>query len=296
MAGSVYVQASKKGLVFYMRILRVFPRRTSYTPTDPLAFVGPPPGLLIPEHDEVHISCVFTWDKAYCEYLAFQWEAYTNTPVKLGGPAFSSPAEDFVQGLYLKPNIIFTSRGCNNNCPWCIVPKLEGSLRELSICHGSVIQDNNFLQTSRSHKDKVFDMLRTQRGICFKGGLECDLIDDHFVDSITSLRISELWLACDTDAALPGFKRAAEKLTRAGFNREKIKCYALIGDDMERNEARLREIYHAGAMPFAMLYRDFSDSKTGYGADWNAFERMWKRPAAVKAHVERGTEFRDFHT
>ena len=43
-------------------ILRVFPHRTSYTPTDALAFAGEPLGLLIPPHDEVHISCVFTWD------------------------------------------------------------------------------------------------------------------------------------------------------------------------------------------------------------------------------------------
>ena len=45
------------------RIIRVFCRQTSYTPTDDMAFVGPPPGLFIPEHDEIHISCTFTWDR-----------------------------------------------------------------------------------------------------------------------------------------------------------------------------------------------------------------------------------------
>jgi hypothetical protein len=116
------------------------------------------------------------------------------------------------------------------------------------------------------------------------------LIDNHFIDAITSLRISELWLACDTDEALPGFKRAADRLTKAGFNRNKIYCYALIGDDMEKNEARLREIYHAGAMPFAQLYRDFSNKKTEYSRNWEQFARMWSRPAATKAHMKQGTE------
>ena len=198
--------------------------------------------------------------------------------------------------MYLKSNIVFTTRGCNNKCPHCIVHKTEGRLRELPIHPGNVIQDNNFLQASRAHKDKVFTMLRRQRGICFKGGLQADLIDGHFIDNITSLRISELWLACDTDDALPKFKTAAAKLTKAGFNREKIKCYALIGDDMDKNEARLREIYLAGAMPFAMLYRDFSDTKTEYSTDWNKFARMWQRPAATRAHMERGTHYADFTT
>ena len=51
-----------------MRIVRVFPRRTSATPTDDLAFVGDPP-LFLPEADEVHVSCTFTWDRAEARRL-----------------------------------------------------------------------------------------------------------------------------------------------------------------------------------------------------------------------------------
>lgn len=277
-------------------IIRVFPRRTSYTPDDELAFVGMPP-LMIPEHEEIHISCTFTWDKALCEELAFQWEGRTNKPIKLGGPAFGSPAEDFVQGMYMKKNIIFTTRGCNNNCPWCCVPKLEGKLKELPICEGNIIQDNNFLQASRRHKDKVFEMLKHQRAICFKGGLEADLIDDHFISGVSDLRIAELWLACDTDARLPEFKKACEKLSKAGFSRDKIKCYVLsYGKDRDKDEARARAVYEAGAMPFVQLYRDFSDTKTEYSKDWNAWARMWQRPAATKSHMEKGTDYKDFST
>ena len=277
-----------------MNILRVFVRQTSYTPMDDLVSFGPPPfAEMIPEHDEVHISCTFTWDMDEAEDLAFLWEGATNKPVKLGGPAYHSPVDDFTPGLYVRKGIIFTSRGCNNNCPWCGVRQIEGKLRELPITEGNIIQDNNFLQCSRQHKDKVFDMLRSQRGICFRGGLETDLIDDHFISNITSLRIAELWLACDTDAQLPRFKAACKKLTDAGFNRNQIKCYSLIGHDMEAEEQRNRAIYRAGAMPFSQLLRDFSRKKTEYSAVWKAFERQWQRPAATKAHmreVENGQE------
>lgn len=54
-----------------MKIIRVFPHRTSYTPDDDYVFIGMPP-FLLPEHDEVHISCTFTWDRDYCKELAYQ--------------------------------------------------------------------------------------------------------------------------------------------------------------------------------------------------------------------------------
>ena len=279
-----------------MNTIRVFSNRNSYTPDDDYVFIGMPP-LIIPEHKEVNISCAFTWDKRYCEELAYQWEGRTNKPVKLGGPAFNSSTEEFTQGLYVKSNIIFTTRGCNNNCPWCGVPRLEGKLKELPICQGNIIQDNNFLQASRRHKDKVFEMLKTQKKICFKGGLEADLMDDHFISGIQGLSIKELWLACDTDARLSAFQKACEQLHRAGFTREKIHCYVLsYGKDMEKDEARARSVYEAGAMPFMQLFRDFTDTKTEYSKDWNAFARMWQRPAATRAHVEKGTSFNDFNT
>ncbi len=278
------------------RIIRVFPRRTSYTPDDDMVFIGEPPGLMIPPHDEVHVSCVFTWDREYCEELRFQWEGWTDKPVRLGGPAYGSPVESFTPGLYLKSNIILTSRGCNNNCPWCLVPKREGKLQELPIYEGNVIQDNNFLQTSRKHKDQVFSMLRRQKGICFKGGLQNNLIDDHFIENIQAIRISELWLACDTDGAVPSMQNTAKRLTKAGFTREHIKCYVLIGDDMEANERRLQAVYAAGAMPFAQLYQPAQDTKLDYDRAWKKFHRMWSRPAAIRAHVERGTSMWDYGT
>lgn len=227
-----------------MKIIRVFPTKTSYTPIDDYVFIGMPP-FIIPEHDEIHISCTFTWDRDYCEFLQYQWQGRTNKPVKLGGVAFGSPSDEFIPGMYVKPNIIFTTRGCNNKCPWCVVPKNEGRLKELPIHPGNILQDNNFLQASRAHKEKVFEMLKSQKGICFKGGLESDLIDDHFVNNVTSLRIKELWLACDTDSSLPSLKKACEKLKKAGFNRNKIYCYALsYGKNMEKDEARCRSLLH----------------------------------------------------
>lgn len=71
-------------------IVRVFPRRTSATPDDPLAFSGPPPKGGVGEVDEIHISVAFTYDMEKAERLAEQWSS-TGLLVRLGGPAFNTP-------------------------------------------------------------------------------------------------------------------------------------------------------------------------------------------------------------
>ena len=283
-----------------MRILRVFPHRNSFTPVDEYVRFGYPDMLPLPPHDEVHISCVFTWDKKLCEDMKLSWEMKTDRPVLVGGPAFESPVEGFCPGRYVAPGITFTSRGCNNNCSWCGVPRIEGKLTELEeIAPGHIIQDNNFLQCSEKHKDRVFKMLKTQAQICFRGGLDADLINDHFLNGIKDLRIKELWLACDRDDDIEVATKAIKKLTAAGYHGNQIRCYVLIGADgtsdyeMMRCENRLTEIFNAGALPFAQLYRDFSDTKTEYPQEWNGFARMWQRPAAIKSHMKEGTWFKE---
>jgi hypothetical protein len=272
-----------------MKIIRVFPSRNSFTPDDDMTFFDEP-GLFIPEHDEIHVCCVFTWDVERCKYLQFQWQGKTDKPVLLSGPAFDNSNGDFIPGMYLRKSIVFTSRGCPNNCSFCAVPRREGKLRELPIVPGNIIQDNNFLACSKNHRKKVYEMLKTQKSIQFKGGLEVAKLTDWDVEQMKQLNIKghvqELWLACDTKGKIDLLKLACEKLYNVGFNENKIRCYALIGDDTEENENRLRQIFMAGAMPFAQLYQPFGLKKKKYSKEWEHFQRMWQRPAATKAHMK----------
>lgn len=97
------------------------------------------------------------------------------------------------------------------------------------------------------------------------------------------LRIFDLWLACDSKTRIEPFLKACEKLVKAGFSQNKIRCYALIGDDMSENEERLQTIYRAGALPFAQLFqpREWKE----YPKEWKSFQRTWARPAAMKKHM-----------
>jgi len=264
------------------RLLRVFPRRTSMTPTDVMAFVGDPP-LERPEADEVLVSCSFTWDRVEAQRLALAWGQYYPV-VRLGGPAFDDPGDTFTPGLFTRPGWVFTSRGCPHDCPWCFVPKREGKIRELPITEGWLINDNNLLRCSKPHLRTVFDMCKAQKQrIRFIGGFEGAAITDQIAEELRCLRIGEVWLACDHDGAIRGLRRAVAKLS--WLPRDKLRCYVMLGyggESIEQARDRLLGVWEAGCLPFAQLYRDEADS-IRWSWEWRNLARLWSRPAGTKA-------------
>jgi len=269
-------------------IVRVFPRKTSMTPVDDsYVFVGDPP-LWRPQADMVHVSVAFTWDIEEGKRLRDAWAQYYPM-VNLGGPAFNNGDSDYFRpGVYIKHGVTFTSRGCNNNCPWCLVPEHEGKLRIIPIMPGHIVQDNNFLQCPTSHRLAVYRMLSSQRKAAeFSGGLDARLITDEIADELRGLRIHQVFLAADTEAALRPLAKAVKKLPFLG--RQKTRCFVLIaynGETIEQAEARLRKVWELGAMPFAQLFQP-PDRYIDYSHEWKALARTWSRPAAMKAEMAK---------
>ncbi len=266
------------------KILRVFPRRTALTPTDYMAVVGDP-RMERPEADEVHVSCTFTWDKAEAERLAGAYEQYYPV-VKLGGPAFGSPVNGFEPGMYVKEGVTFTSRGCNNQCPFCLVREREGNLKEYDeFSIGWDIADNNILQCNSGHITMVMAMLRQQRHAArFSGGLEAARVTDWFAEGLRGTRVSEVFLAADHDGALKPLEKAVNKLSFLG--RDKLRCYVLIGfngEPLAQAENRLRRVWEIGCLPFAQLYQPPTEKRIKYSQKWRDLQRTWSRPAATKA-------------
>lgn len=264
-----------------MKLGRVFIKYNSMTPTDPLAFIGTPNLFTPKDFDEIHLSCVFTWDKTQAEMLREAWRPYARK-VLLGGPAYNDPGDEFTPGLYIRKGITITSRGCIFKCPWCFVPKREGNIRELKIQSGNEIQDNNLLACSKPHIQKVFEMLKTQKAIRFLGGLDARLLKDWHIDAFRSLRIKELWFACDTPKAIKNIERIS--LMLKDFYRNQKHCYVLIGDDYVENENRLMMVYRLGFLPFAQLYRNDKNDIV-YDKKWRDLARTWSRPAIMKTKM-----------
>jgi hypothetical protein len=273
-----------------MRLIRVFPRRTKATPTDELAYFGPPD--LFAEADEVHVSVAFTYDKPVAERLAEEWK-YVGR-VKVGGVAYGDRGEEFVPGRYVKRGYTFTSRGCPRKCWFCSVPKRDPVPRMLPITDGWNILDDNLLACPRDHVEAVFAMLRRQRGrVEFTGGLEALSLEDYQVDLLASLTPRpNMFFAYDPGDKFETLEHAARRLLTAGFTREshRMRAYVLIGypkDTHAAAEARMQQMLSIGFTPFAMLWRPETPSQEKWRPDesWRGLKRHWMRPAIVHHKV-----------
>lgn len=267
-----------------MKIARIFPTKTSMSPLDKDAYFGPP-GLFVSQgYKEVHISVAFTWDVEKANWLKDQWEMIA--PVKVGGPAIEGESNnEFRPGVYLKKGVTITSRGCPNRCRWCFV---NAPLKELEVKPGNNIIDNNLLACSKLHLDKVFQMLESQRKIVFSGGLEASRITYKIAEKLRSLKIDQLFLAYDDPNRFNDLKKAVGILKKY-FTRRYLRCYVLIGyyrDTLEKAEARLKQAWEAGTIPFAMRYRtpktNWNNTYLFKDRDWNLLARRWTRPAIIK--------------
>ncbi|KKM70690.1 hypothetical protein LCGC14_1438180 [marine sediment metagenome] len=180
----------------------------------------------------VSVSCCFTWDLRLSERLVKEYrDAYPDARVSLGGPVFGLRSNSFEPGRFVREGVTFTSRGCPNNCPWCVVPGREGELRLLPITSGYIVNDNNLLACPRPHIESVVKMLRTQRNPAkLAGGIQASLVKDWHGELFRSIRISEIFLAADHMGAIGPLRKAVRifKMTR-----KKLRCYVLIGFEGE---------------------------------------------------------------
>lgn len=264
--------------------IRVFPARTQWTPDDELAFIGEPP-LFRPGTPEtpVYVSATFTWQRRRAEQLAASWALYYRD-VRLGGPAYDDPGGEFTPGMFLKMGCTITSRGCPKRCGWCKVPGSEGALRLLSVKPGWIVQDNNLLACPPTHLEQVFEMLRQQnRRIYFNGGLDKHFLKPWHRSLFESIKIGELWFACDTAADLFHLQNVREILPNVPMR--KLRCYTMIGYDGEAlgdAERRIEKVFDLGFMPFSQLFQPPTANEPSkvYSDDWKKLNRKWCRPAA----------------
>lgn len=263
------------------KIIRVFPRRTKWTPDDDLAFFGPP-GLFRPQGDwSVRISVCFTWDIQRANNLFHAWRRFYSD-VQVGGPAHDDQGDLFVPGRFIKNGVTITSRGCPRRCPWCFVWGREGKIRELPIRRGHIVQDNNLLATSDEHQAQVLTMLKAEnKAIKYSGGLDPRLWRVKHRAFLEDVKLKEAWFACDSDNMIRILDQVRQ--TIKSISRLKLRCYVLVGfngETIKAAEQRIRAVYNLGFDPFAQFYKGPGEQdKT---SDWMAFCRTWSRPAAYR--------------
>ncbi|MDD3233211.1 MAG: hypothetical protein PHT00_03460 [Candidatus Methanomethylophilus sp.] len=189
-------------------------------------------------------------------------------------------------------SILFTSRGCVNRCPFCMVPVMEGGLRNVlsdprSHVHPEhsrvIVWDNNFLALP-DWKEKMELLRQTGKYIDFNQGLDARQMTREKAEMLASLKTKGIRMAYDGEHEKEAAHRAADLLENAGFGRREISFYALYNfydyecsfyDTPDEFYRRILDIMHMGCVSYPMRFVDFhSKSKNGFVSVMWSEERL----------------------
>lgn len=238
--------------------------------------------------DKIYASKVFTFTQDYIDY------AYGDPEPVRGGTGYDPAVRlpDEVERTFPDYSIYpewgsalgFLTRGCIRNCPWCIVPRKEGTLQVVDdierIAAGRrdvVLLDNNFLAAPGEFvREQLEKAARLGLRLDFNQGLDARLVRFWNAKLLARCRwMRFIRFSCDTAAMIEPIRRAVRLIRETGSRRE-IFCYMLVQDIAEA-EIRLRALVELGVTPFAQPYRDFSGK-----AETTKKQRDFARFANVK--------------
>jgi len=255
--------------------------------------------------DIFYFSTIFPFDfKNDVSIISAYAKRYQSSKIHIGGPSISIIPDkfeyflkknknvEFKTGLYneldsYEPdyNICnvefsygFTSRGCINKCPWCIVPKVEGDLRVVRDWRKAIDvkrkifkgMDNNILACDTGHIEEVFDYInRFDIKVDFNQGMDCEkLMTSENVKKLF-IKYKNIWnkirFAWDSKRV---DKYALESLKFLSKN--KIKCedmvWYMLYDDKDSPEIvfnRMKSLIFNPYRDCKIKLMRFKDFKTG---------------------------------
>lgn len=221
------------------------------------------------QYDRVYMSKVFTFTPDYphafpCEVVkaGTGYRDYaTLLPEEI---EHTCPDYD----LYRYPAAIgFLTRGCVNRCPWCVVPRKEGTLRPhaditefLAARSEAVLLDNNVL-ASPWGLEQIEKIIRLGVRVDFNQGLDARQIarNPEIADLLSRVKWRRyIRMAYDSTAVRDDVRRAIERLKRCGVKPSKMFFYVLVRN-VNDARARIEELSALGCQPFAQPYRDFEN-------------------------------------
>lgn len=160
----------------------------------------------------------------------------------------------------------FLTRGCPNNCPFCIVCAKEGrkscKVADLdqwwSGQKNIVLQDPNLL-ACRDHMNLLLQLAESKAYVDVNQGFDARLLTEENIEAIKRIRLKEIHFAWDlmknTDAVLDGldlWKKYGKKVAHGSWGM----VYVLVNFDttMRENLFRINELDAMGFDPYVMVY------------------------------------------
>ena len=143
----------------------------------------------------------------------------------------------------------YLTRGCPNNCRWCVVPQKEGKIRAYrgwkeivrQDTDKLVLMDNNILACEYGI-NQLESLTGSRYRIDLNQGMDARLVTEQAADILSRLSwIRFLRFSCDQRAQIAPIRRTVELLMERGVRPYRIFIYLLVTSDLadasERVEA-----------------------------------------------------------
>lgn len=242
--------------------------------------------------DKIYITSLFTyaWEPIH-EIIRYYSKKYKKAEVIVGGiyatlceehlkEAFKNririhkglceKVENILPDYSLLPDwkasIVFSSRGCIRNCPFCSVRVLEPEFNpKKSVKHliypghkKVILWDNNIL-ASPYWEDIFQELEESNLEIDFNQGIDARLIDLKVISRLKRLKIPLIRLAYDTLGIREPLRKAIELLKKSGFSGKRILVYCLYNNHFEKDTpetflGRLQDLIDWGVVSYPMRY------------------------------------------
>ena len=258
-------------------------------------------GCVVPNRkpDQIYVTSLFTWAwEPVWDAVRYYKSKFPDSAVQLGGLYASimeehaslsgadhiqtgilKEVEDFIPAYDLVPEwdatILQTSRGCNRQCPYCAVWRMEGKIKSTKdkisglIYPGHkriILWDNNILQSPnwRSIFDELIELSK-KRGlkVDFNQGLDARLVTHEAAEKISRIKTSCVRFSYDNKSVGQKIENAINKLYEYGLRRRHVGVYILFNcmDNPDDFFARVKHVLQCGAVAMPLRYQPLDSLK-----------------------------------
>lgn len=230
--------------------------------------------------DKVYASAIFEKTKPSVEKLLSEFPhaivggTGVNIASKLEDVGIYTTAQDYSLYPKWRQSIGFTQRGCRLRCPFCVVPRKEGAVRQEStidqIWRGEsfprelLLLDNDFFGQP-NWRDRIREIRDGKFKVSFNQGINARFLTDESAEAIASIdyrddsmKVKRIYTAWDNKKDEALLFSGLTRLVKYGVKPDHIMVYILVGywpgeteqDRLERRN-KLRDF---GARPYPMPY------------------------------------------
>lgn len=258
------------------------------------------------EYDRVYMAKVFTHTPDYNTVIPNAKE------IVKGGTGYDvtsrlpDEAEKIVPDYSIYPFIDdktaygFLTRGCIRKCPWCVVPRKEGSIRpyqdvdEIAVDGRTnlILMDNNILAAGEYGLQQLQKIIDRGYKVDFNQAMDARLVTPHIAEMMAKIKwLNYIRFGCDTKAQITECERAINLINSKGYKKEYLLFTMLHGDITECYDrvSYWRGKYNWKVTCFPQPYLDFSTTHQNI-PQWQKDMARW----GIKKELYKTMDFKDY--